>query len=45
MASVIEEFWRQVPEARTEGCYLLLDEVQEMERWRASASASPSTRR
>ena len=33
MASVIEEFWRQVPEARTEGCYLLLDEVQEMERW------------
>ena len=33
MASVIEEFWRQVPEARTEGCYLFLDEVQEMERW------------
>ena len=25
MASVIEEFWRQVPEARTEGCYLFLD--------------------
>ena len=38
MASVIEEFWRQVPEARTEGCYLLLDEVQEMERWRLPAS-------
>ena len=33
MTSVIEEFWRQVPEARTEGCYLFLDEVQEMERW------------
>ena len=27
MASVIEEFWRQVPEARTEGCYLFLDEA------------------
>lgn len=30
---VIEEYWRQVPEARSEGAYLFLDEVQEVEGW------------
>lgn len=30
---VVEEYWRQVPEARTQGCYLFLDEVQEAEGW------------
>ena len=30
---VVEEYWRQVPQARTEGCYLFLDEVQEAENW------------
>ena len=30
---VVEEYWRQVPEARTEGAYLFLDEVQEVEGW------------
>lgn len=30
---VIEEYWRQVPEARRDGCYLFLDEVQEAEGW------------
>lgn len=30
---VIEEYWRQVPEARAEGAYLFLDEVQEAENW------------
>lgn len=33
MDAVIEEFWRQAPKAREEGCYLFLDEVQEMENW------------
>ena len=30
---VVEEYWRQVPEARSEGAYLFLDEVQEAENW------------
>lgn len=30
---VVEEYWRQVPQARAEGCYLFLDEVQEAENW------------
>lgn len=30
---VIEEYWRQVPIARSEGCYLFLDEVQEADDW------------
>lgn len=30
---VVEEYWRQVPEARREGCYLFLDEVQEADDW------------
>ena len=30
---VVEEYWRQVPEARSEGCYLFLDEVQEADGW------------
>lgn len=36
MDAVVEEFWRQVPEARIEGCYLFLDEVQEMENWQGT---------
>ena len=30
---VVEEYWRQVPGARSEGAYLFLDEVQEAENW------------
>lgn len=30
---VVEEYWRQVPSARSEGCYLFLDEVQEADDW------------
>lgn len=30
---VLDEYWRQVPEARTEGAYLFLDEVQESDGW------------
>lgn len=30
---VVEEYWRQVPIARSEGCYLFLDEVQEADDW------------
>ncbi len=33
MNDVIEEYWRQVPQARSEGCYLFLDEVQEAGSW------------
>ncbi len=33
MSDVIEEYWRQVPQSRQEGCYLFLDEVQEAENW------------
>lgn len=33
MNDVIEEFWRQSPKARTDGCYLFLDEVQEADDW------------
>lgn len=33
MNDVIEEYWRQVPEARSSGCYLFLDEVQEASDW------------
>lgn len=34
---VLAEYWRQVPEARLEGCYLFLDEVQEVENWERTA--------
>lgn len=30
---IVEEYWRLVPEARTEGAYLFLDEVQEADGW------------
>lgn len=30
---VMEEYWRQVPDARSEGAYLFLDEVQEADGW------------
>lgn len=30
---VINEYWRQVPEARAEGCYLFLDEIQDAPNW------------
>ena len=30
---VVEEYWRQVPAARSEGSYLFLDEVQEADGW------------
>ncbi|RRF96621.1 MAG: ATP-binding protein [Coriobacteriaceae bacterium] len=30
---VLDEYWRQVPEARKEGAYLFLDEVQESDEW------------
>ncbi len=33
MSDVLEEYWRQVPQARSEGCYLFLDEVQEAGSW------------
>ena len=33
MNDVVEEYWRQVPQARSEGCYLFLDEVQEAGAW------------
>lgn len=33
MSDVLEEYWRQVPQARSEGCYLFLDEVQEAGLW------------
>ncbi len=33
MSDVVEEYWRQVPQARAEGCYLFLDEVQEAGAW------------
>ena len=33
MQTVVEEYWRQVPDARECGCYLFLDEVQEMPEW------------
>lgn len=33
MDDVLEEYCRQVPKARAEGMYLLLDEVQEMPGW------------
>lgn len=36
LSHVVEEYWRQVPEARDDGCYLLLDEVQEVENWQGS---------
>lgn len=34
---VLAEYWRQVPEARMEGCYLFLDEVQDCEGWQGAA--------
>lgn len=33
LESVVDEYWRLVPEARDEGCYLFLDEVQECPDW------------
>lgn len=33
MADVVDEFWRQSPRAREQGCYLFLDAVQEVEQW------------
>lgn len=30
---VLNEFWRQVPQARKEGTYLFFDEIQESEHW------------
>ncbi len=33
MSDVVEEYWRQVPQARSEDCYLFLDEVQEAGEW------------
>ena len=33
LSDVVEEWWRQVPLARREGCYLFLDEVQEADDW------------
>lgn len=33
MQSVVDEYWRQVPDARENGCYLFLDEVQEVDEW------------
>ena len=33
MNDVLEEYWRQVPQARSKGCYLFLDEVQEAGSW------------
>lgn len=33
LSDVVEEWWRQVPVARREGCYLFLDEVQEADDW------------
>lgn len=32
-AAVMEEYFRQVPQARELGCYLFLDEVQELQDW------------
>ena len=36
MSEVLEEYWRQVPQARSEGCYLFLDEVQEAGSWQGA---------
>lgn len=33
MQAIVEEYWRQVPEAREQGSYLFLDEVQEIDEW------------
>lgn len=33
MQNVVDEYWRQVPDARSGGCYLFLDEVQEVDEW------------
>ena len=33
MSDILEEYWRQVPSARTKGCYPFLDEVQETDGW------------
>ena len=35
LSDVLEEYWRQVPSAREEGCYLFLDEVQEADGWQS----------
>ena len=33
MEQVVNEYWRQVPDARDKGCFLFLDEVQEVDEW------------
>lgn len=33
---VIDEYWRQAPEARSEGAYLFLDEVQDCDEWQGA---------
>lgn len=33
MPSVVNEYWRIEPDARRDGCYLFLDEVQDAEDW------------
>lgn len=35
MDNVLEEYYRQVPTARTKGAYLFLDEVQEVDLWQS----------
>lgn len=34
--AVLDEYWRQVPEARVEGAYLFLDEVQDCPSWQST---------
>ena len=36
MDEVLDEYWRQVPSARTEGAYLFLDEVQDCAGWQGT---------
>lgn len=36
MDAVLEEYWRQVPETRSQGCYLFLDEVQDCPNWQGT---------
>lgn len=36
MDEVLDEYWRQVPSARTEGAYLFFDEVQDCKGWQGT---------
>lgn len=36
MSEVLDEYWRQVPQARTQGSYLFLDEVQDCGNWQGT---------